>query len=134
MATAQFTNDSLNQMTAHFQGLGNRAERVMTKLVEETINDGAALMRSNIEASGRIDQGYMLGDVAASEVSATKTQASGSFGWGVTAGPVAPYYLYQEYGFKHWRSGKMIPPMHALLEAFTTEQEKFQARALEAVA
>jgi len=70
----------------------------------------------------------MLGDVAAGEVSNTGRSASGEYGWGVTGGPVQPYYLYQENGFKNWRSGVNIPPMHALLDSFVEMREKFISR------
>lgn len=133
MAYAKWTNDSLNKMIFQFEGMKDIGREESAKLVEESINEGAAIMRTNIETSGRIDQGYMLGDVAASEVQSDAKGVRGQFGWGVTSGPVQDYYLHQENGFKHWRSGKNIPPMHALLEAFITVSQKFEEKFLEMI-
>lgn len=132
MAYIRF-NEDLNNMTTHLRAMQSNMRQEAAQIVKETIEDGANLMRQNIETKDRIDQGYMLGDVAASEVQSDAQGVRGQFGWGVTGGPVQPYYLYQENGFRHWRSGKDVPPMHALLESFITVREQFFAKVVRMV-
>lgn len=118
----------LNNLTTNLANVGPRLEEKAAQIVQETVIDGANQMRQNIEASGRIDTGYMLGDVANNEVQTDGGTVHAEFGWGTTGGPVQPYYVYQEQGFTHYGSGKDVPPMHALLQAFINVREKFYAK------
>lgn len=126
--TEIWRNADLNHLVTSVRALQKNLRQECIKIVEETINEGRDVMISNVESSNRIDTGYMLGTISASEVQATGNIISGQFGWGINGNPVEDYYLYQEQGFQHWRSGKDIPPMHALLEAFITVREHFFAK------
>lgn len=138
MARVVWRNGDLNDMMSRVSIIPERMLDAAADVIGEAINMGADDMRVYIESrgtgydghTGRVDEGYMLGDVAASEVEKTPQKASGAYGWGVTGGPVHPYYVYQENGFRHWRSGADVPPMHALLDSFISAREKFYSRIL----
>lgn len=136
MARIVWRNNDLDRMASQVRAIPEQFLNAAAEIIEDSAQDGAAQMRNYIETrgtgydghAGRVDEGYMLGDVAASEVENTGRSASAQYGWGVTGGPVQDYYRYQENGFKHWRSGKSIPPMHALLDSFVETREKFFSR------
>lgn len=67
-----------------------------------------------ISGPGRVKTGDMLGDV--------KVRSKGNSAWGsAEAGwidMVKDYYVYQEEGFRHVRSGRYIPGMFAFGQAW----------------
>lgn len=136
MARVIWRNNDLNDMSTKLRAIPAEFLDAASDVISDVTDEGAVQMRSYIESrgtgydghTGRVDEGYMLGDVAASEVANTGRSASGEYGWGVTGGPVQPYYRYQEDGFRHARSGKNVPPMHALLDSFVEMREKFISR------
>lgn len=136
MARVIWRGRDLDDMSTSLRAIPEQFLDAASEVISDVTDEGAVQMRSYIESrgtgydghTGRVDEGYMLGDVAASEVANTGRSASGEYGWGVTAGPVQPYYRYQEDGFRHARSGKNVPPMHALLDSFVEMREKFISR------
>lgn len=112
----------LNNFVTNLANVGPRLEERATQIVQETVIDGAQQMRSLID---RIDTGQMLADVGNTDVQKEGTRVHAEFGW---VDQVQPYYIYQEQGFTHYGSGKDIPPMHALLQAFINVREKFYAK------
>lgn len=127
-------NRDMDRLENFVVGTPRRLADEAEEIVQETITEGADAMRTYIETSGlgdktgRIETGYMLGDVTQSEVTNNGTRIEGSWGWGVTHADVKDYYLYQEQGFTHARSGKDIPPMHALLRSYIDQRDKFYSR------
>lgn len=119
MASVRWNHDP-DRYVVYLRGYPKRLQNEIAEIVQETVDEGATLMHSKID---RIDTEYMKGAVAADLVDVSKTHISGWFGWGDD--DVKPYFIYQEEGFVHARSGKHIPPMHALLEAFVETREKF---------
>lgn len=139
---ARITWDSdLQRLETRLRAMEKGLEADSVRIVDKAINRGADLMRQYIQTRGtgfedrpgRVDEGYMLGDVAASEVIKDRKGVRGKFGWGVTGSPAQDYYVYQENGFRHWRSGKDVPPMHALLDAFIKTREEFYGDVLRMV-
>lgn len=136
MARVIWRNGDLNDLSTQLKAIPAEFLDAGADIISDVTEEGAAQMRTYIETrgtgynghTGRVDEGYMLGDVAAGEVSNTGHSASGEYGWGVTGGPVPDYYKYQENGFRHWRSGHNVPPMHALLDSFIEMREKFISR------
>jgi hypothetical protein len=135
-------NRELDQLRLRVQAMGPGLQDEAEKIVRESVNEGADRMRGFIETRGtgfegrrgRVDEGYMLGDVAASEPQRDRRGVRGQFGWGVTGGKVQAYYRYQEQGFKHWRSGKDVAPMHALLDAYIQTRENFKRKIIKRLA
>jgi hypothetical protein len=105
------------------------------KIMEDVTKEGADLMRQYIETrgtpksgkAGRIESAEMLNAVQ-SAVHRNPKSVRGEFGWGVSGGPHEKYFDYQENGFRHWRSGENVPPMHAQLDAFMKMRIKFFSR------
>lgn len=105
------------------------------QIMEEVTDEGADLMRQYIRTrgteksgkEGRIETGTMLDEVE-SAVHRNPKSVRGEFGWGVAGGLHEKYFDYQENGFRHWRSGENVPPMHAMLDAFIKMRIKFFAR------
>lgn len=135
-------NRELDQLRTYIKAAGPGLQDEAEKIVAESINEGAALMRDFIQTRGtgwegrrgRVDEGYMLGDVAASEVQRDRSGVRGQYGWGVTGAKPQDYYRYQEQGFRHWRSGKDVAPMHALLDSFIQTREKFKSKVVKRLA
>lgn len=110
----------------------DQAEEIM----DETVQEGAAMMRRYIETrgtersgkTGRIETGSMRDNVEHNTQRFAKS-VRGEFGWGVAGGRHEDYYEYQEHGFR-WmgRDDIHVPPMHALLDATIQMREKFFAR------
>lgn len=125
-------NGDLNDLTTHAALYVKEIERQAEKVVDETAREGAEVMRGYIESRGtgwrghrgRVDEGYMLGDVA-HNVTKSADGVRGKWGWGTTGGPKHPYYRFQEQGFTIWNSGHTVPPMHALLDSFIKVREEF---------
>lgn len=118
-------NQDLTRLRAHVQGLPEELTEVGAKIVAETAKEGADLMYRKID---RIDTEFMKGSVGNSDAKIEKDTISAEFGWGIEGAQVEPYFLYQEYGFRHVWSGNKIPPMHALMGAFVEVREKFFRR------
>ena len=121
-------NGDLNQLATKLSARGKDAERIAEEILDTVVEQAAWDMRNLIETrgtgynghTGRVEQGYMLADVGENqgEIEKSGHTLTGRFGWGVNGGPVEPYYLYQEQGFKNSWTGRDVPPMHALLDAF----------------
>lgn len=115
-------NHEFNNLAARMAAVPKNLEDKAAVIVQETVIEGAQQMRSLID---RIDTGQMLADVGNTNVQKDGTRVYAQFGW---VDQVQPYYIYQEQGFRHYRSGKDVPPMHALLRAFINVREKFYGR------
>lgn len=123
-------NSDLSGLATSLKGHKIVMERRAAEIVEEVISEGSNNMRRHIETrgtgyrghTGRIETGAMLENVGDSsgQIDISAGSVSGKFGWGTTGGDVQPYYSYQEQGFTNWRTGRDVPPMHALLDAFIT--------------
>lgn len=89
--------------------------------VERTIRVGEASVKEFISTRGtaksgkrgRIETGAMLKSVRSRKVRFNRSSAEGLFGLG--RGP--DYSLYQEYGFRHNRSGMMVEGMFAVVDS-----------------
>ena len=89
--------------------------------VERTIRVGEASVKEFISTRGaaksgkrgRIETGEMLKSVRSRKVRFNRSSAEGLFGLGR-----GPYYsIYQEYGFRHNRSGMMVEGMFAVVDS-----------------
>lgn len=125
----------LNKYTAYLRSTSKRLIDDGERVVEDAAEFGAERMREIIRTSGtaksgkagRIESEKMLNDVSAGEARRTQTGVAGNFGWGLKGDKAEDYFFYQEGGFRHWISGEMIPPMHALLGASVAAREYFYA-------
>lgn len=126
-------SNDLNRLQLHLKHSARILQPSVDKIVKEATKTGANEMRRIIETSGtgwvgkwftataqgRVDTGYML-----SNVSESFTKRSGSWGWGLNGGKVEPYFVFQNYGFHHYISGKQVPGMNALLGSFLKAREQ----------
>lgn len=112
----------------------DQAEEVM----EDITREGADLMRQYIDTrgtdyslsqdrTGRRENDVMY-DAVEHKVHRFGKSVRGEFGWGVDGGREEDYFLYQEHGFRHWITGKDVPPMHAHLDAMIRMREKLFSR------
>ena len=122
-------NRDFDRLRTHVQGLPNEMREVAKTIVAETVKNGAETMYDLID---RVDTEHMKGSVSYEGPKSQRWRVSGKFGWGLHGAKVEPYFIYQEQGFTNSRSGKDVPPMHALLRAFMVTREKFFARVKEA--
>lgn len=134
MARVQWRGD-LRQLRMRIENLPQEKLDQAQKIMEEVTDEGADLMRQYISTrgteksgkQGRIETGAMY-EATQSAVHRNPKSVRGEFGWGVAGGPHEKYFDYQENGFRHWRSGENVPPMHAMLDAFIKMRIKFFAR------
>ena len=100
--------------------------------VERTIRVGEASVKEFISTRGtaksgkrgRIETGAMLRAVRSRKVRFNKSAAEGLFGLGN-----GPYYsLYQEYGFRHNRSGMLVEGMFAVVDSREVARIYLQAQ------
>lgn len=128
----------IRKLQARIENLPEELLDMAEDIMEDEMRIGAEQMRANIRKAdtptsiaegrqGRVKTGQMLEDVE-HNVERFRRSVKGEFGWGVNGGRYEKYYDYQEQGFKHFRSGKDVAPMHALLEAFMNTRERFFAR------
>lgn len=125
----------LNKYTAYLRSQSKRVMDEGEDAVERAAEFGAEKMREIIKTSGtaksgkagRIESTDMLNDVSAGEPRRTATGVAGNFGWGLKGDKAEDYYFYQDRGFRHWITGEMVPPMHALLGASVAAREYFYA-------
>lgn len=106
-------------LKVHFENAPADIQEKAAEIVAESVKDGAERMTEYID---RIDTGLMH-----DSVSYTLPKTSyfyGRFGWGLNGKPYEKYFRYQEQGFQHV-SGKKIPPMHAMYQAFIEVREEF---------
>jgi len=138
MARVSWRGD-LRKLRMRIENLPQEKLDQAARIMEEVTDEGADLMRQYIATrgiasdgnggikEGRIESGKMLKNVE-SAVHRNPKSVRGEFGWGVAGGPHEKYFDYQENGFRHWLSGKNVPPMHAMLDAFIKMRVKFFAR------
>lgn len=134
MARISWRGD-LRQLRMRIENLPQEKLDQAAQIMEEVTDEGADLMRQYIRTrgteksgkEGRIETGTMLDEVE-SAVRRNPKSVRGEFGWGVAGGRHEKYFDYQENGFRHWRSGENVPPMHAMLDAFIKMRIKFFAR------
>jgi hypothetical protein len=128
MAGFIWGNEDLDSLITNLQGRKKLAIKTAETILDDVVSEGAWQMREYIETRGtgyrghrgRVETGYMLGDVADSkeEHQVVGNRVTGRFGWGLNGAPVPDYYRYQEQGFKNSWTGRDVPPMHALLDSF----------------
>lgn len=134
MARVSWRGD-LRMLRMRIENLPEAALDQAAQIMEEVTDEGADLMRQYIrtrgteksDKEGRIETGTMLDEVE-STVHRNPKSVRGEFGWGVAGGRHEKRFDYQENGFRHWRSGENVPPMHAMLDAFVKMRIKFFAR------
>lgn len=115
----------------------NRVER----FVQRAIDDGADRMVEVIDTSGtgwvgkgaratpeaRIDTGRMR-DSVSNQVTRTRTNITGTMGWGVAGHDAEDYFLEQEEGFINPWTGEFVPAMLALRKGSVEQQKSFIER------
>lgn len=125
-------NGSLEGMSAYVSRLPNEIlEDLEVNAAEDLAHEGADLMREYISTrgtersgkEGREETGLML-----RRVRSRVRQLSGKrirLEWGWLSDRKA-YFRYQENGFRHYRSGEDVEPMHALLDSYLKMGDRFQ--------
>lgn len=121
-------NNDLDKLTTELKSMNHLAQKVAVQIVDETVREASWDMINMIETrgtgykghTGRVETGYMAGDVSDTQGEAviSGSRVTGRYGWGLHGVPARDYYIYQEQGFTNSRTGKMVPPMHALLDSF----------------
>jgi len=116
-------------MTRTFENLGTGLRKQFSELttrlthdMEKAIQVGAESVQHVVDTSGttksgkagRIIKGDMRKEVDSRITQASSTMVEGEYGW-LEQSPF--YWLYQEYGFKHWISGETIKGMFALRQS-----------------
>lgn len=97
-------------------------ENSLDGAVKVALSEGVNVMRGNIMTRGvppksaRYDTGLMFDSVEYKMLSSLPSRVSGEFGW---TDEQRKYFVYQEKGFQHYLSGKKIPAMNALRDAFS---------------
>jgi len=139
MARVSWRGD-IRKMAMRIENLPDEMMDMAEEVMEDTVEDGADLMRHYIKtrATDKVRNGipprdgrtksWDMHDAVETNVKRNRRSIVGKFGWGVAGGPDEDYFSYQENGFRHWRSGKDVVPMHALLDAFIQNREQFFAR------
>lgn len=116
-------NQDPSEMVKRFRTAVDRIENGSYKIIAQAMQDGANIMRQMISTRpsaksgkpGRIDTGHMLSSVSHFTNPGTKAgNVSGRFGW-IDGGE--DYFLYQEAGFTHNRSGEWIEGMYAMQDS-----------------
>lgn len=118
-------NTEFEHLTHRLRNLPEEVAEAATEIVTDTAKYGGDLMYRLVN---RVDTEFMKGSVGNSEARRDGDTVSAEFGWGIDGAETAPYFIYQERGFTHYRSGKKIPPMHALLGSFMSAREYFKMR------
>lgn len=129
MASFKFDRE-FDKMKTNLAKMPESMRDTAKTLVTETVREGASIMQDNIS---RVETELMRGSVSYEPAQGKRHSVSGKFGWGLHNSKVEPYFIYQEQGFRHYMSGKDIPPMHALLRAFMVVRERFYSRVHQAV-
>jgi hypothetical protein len=129
MANVQWNKDFFDLKT-HAAKMPSELRGVAVQIVNQSVKEGASIMYDNID---RIDTEQMKSQVSYEDAKGSRWRVSGKFGWGLQGTIFDPYYIFQEQGFRHYLSGKNVPPMHALLRAFMVERERFYERVRKAV-
>lgn len=100
----------------------SNVDKTLDGAVNVAINEGVNAMREMIMTRGvppksaRYDTGLMFESVDSRILESSPEHVAGEFGWTVEQ---EKYFVYQEKGFRHYVSGKQIPAMNALRDAFT---------------
>lgn len=92
------------------------------EILADALQEGEGIMKHNIESRGtslsgkrgRIETGKMLDAVNSVVRERSNTKFLGAFGW---VDKQEDYFVYQENGFHHVGSGRMIEGMYALQDA-----------------
>lgn len=121
-------NAGLERLRARIEAIPGIAEDRLEELVEEAVIEGAHVQGTLIATtgtgwenrSGRVDTGAMLEAVKSSKPKRSGSTVSAEFGW---LEDPQDYYVYQEQGFRHYRTGNDVKGMHALLDGFTAAKE-----------
>lgn len=116
-------NGDLNKLVTHLNNVPEELEQAVEMATQEAVKDGARIMYDKID---RRDTGAMKESVGSGGVEKQGQTIRGWFGW--SDEKVQPYFVYQEQGFNNVWSGEDVPPMHALLESFIEEREKWFSR------
>ena len=134
MARVSWRGD-IRKMAMRIENLPDEMLDMAEEVMEDTVEDGADLMRHYIKTRGTgykdrpgRTESYDMLEAVETNVKRNRRSIVGKFGWGVAGGRDDDYFSYQENGFRHWRSGKDVVPMHALLDAFIQNREQFFAR------
>jgi len=116
-------------MTRTFGHMMNTNRRKFSELTTRLTQDMGQAIQVGVEAAqqvvdtsgttksgkaGRIVTGDMRKELASKTTKASNTMVEGEYGW-LEETPF--YWLYQEYGFKHYLSGELIVGMFALRES-----------------
>lgn len=126
-----------------YRGIVESVERATKDELERTMREGAELTIGYIatrgtaksKRAGRIDSGDMIRDVSHRVDQMQDGRSRGFFGWlNAPNDPDKKYYVYQEGGFTHWRSGELIEGMYAVADAATQVFGDLQKRMAAAVA
>ena len=96
---------------------------------EDIARQGANDMREFIRTrgteksgkTGRIESGDMLKYVRHRVDRDGRNRLRIRWGWLATR---RKYFRFQENGFRHYQSGEIIPPMHALLDSYMQNRDK----------
>jgi hypothetical protein len=135
MATVRWDRN-MGRLETRLAAMEHRLEEEAGELLDEMADMGVNLMKQYIGErgteesgkSGRIETGHMLESVDRTEVRHNKGRGYVKYGWGLNEESSEPYFEYQENGFRHWLSGKDIPPMHAFLDSYIQVRETFKER------
>lgn len=128
-----FSDRDLEHMKTTLIHYAVDAEKAAEDIVRDVVKEAAEEMYDKIN---RIDTERMKGSV-----SHISSKGRGKFGWFIGdtidndqhvrgAGDPAKndYFVYQEHGFRHYKSGKIIAPMHALMSTFVRAREELAER------
>lgn len=110
-------------LKVHLETVTPRLEQAARDIVDDLVEEGAALMQARIHELDRIDTTKMISSVKFKH--AKSSYFYGRFGW---VDVHEDYFKYQDEGFRHWISGKHIPGMFALYDAFIQVREELKQR------
>lgn len=133
----QYSRAALLDIEEQYRSLGPAAEGMMDEQLSAIAEEGAEGVRQGIETAstpyglsqgrgGRSDpaRGSMLADVKVRKIPiADPTVRIWEFGW---IENFEKYYTFQEGGFTHWVSHKLIPGMFALRDASTAARVRMK--------
>lgn len=95
---------------AALEAFAETGERAMKEYIATDTKTRASAARGG----GRIDKGKMIRAVGGGVTTSGTGRKTARFGWGAFTGKAAAlYFLFQEGGFRHYRSGQHIEGMYA---------------------
>lgn len=117
--------------TDQIEGASEEALQAFAKVGEESmvyrIATDQKTKASRARGGGRVKTGSMINDVSGGVTTSGAGRKTARFGWmGKQGQSGTMYYLYQEGGFRHWKSGEQIEGMRAQQDAAEDALQAFR--------